>query len=75
MSQTESRRAVRLHEFAKSCGMRIALIVSLASLLRGETNVDRAKPIVIAHRGASGYLPEHTEGAKILAIAQGADFV
>jgi glycerophosphoryl diester phosphodiesterase len=32
-------------------------------------------PIVIAHRGASGYLPEHTEGAKILAIAQGADYI
>ena len=34
-----------------------------------------SKPIVIAHRGASGYLPEHTEGAKVLAIAQGADYV
>lgn len=34
-----------------------------------------AEPIVIAHRGASGYLPEHTEGAKVLAIAQGADYV
>jgi len=35
----------------------------------------RQKPKVIAHRGASGYLPEHTEGAKVLAIAQGADLV
>jgi len=25
------------------------------------------KPIVIAHRGASGYLPEHTLAAKALA--------
>ncbi len=33
------------------------------------------RPIVIAHRGASGYLPEHTEGAKVLALAQKADFV
>lgn len=32
-------------------------------------------PIVIAHRGASGYLPEHTLGAKILAFGLGADFV
>ncbi|MGX1741559.1 glycerophosphodiester phosphodiesterase [Bosea sp. NPDC055353] len=33
------------------------------------------KPLVIAHRGASGYLPEHTiEGYK-LAIEQGADFI
>ena len=34
-----------------------------------------AQPLVIAHRGASGYLPEHTlEGYK-LAIEQGADFI
>ena len=34
-----------------------------------------AQPIVIAHRGASGYLPEHTLPAKALAYAQGADFL
>ena len=33
------------------------------------------RPIVIAHRGASGYLPEHTLGAYQLAIIQGADFI
>jgi len=32
-------------------------------------------PIVIAHRGASGYLPEHTLAAYSLAVQQGADFV
>lgn len=32
-------------------------------------------PIVIAHRGASGYLPEHTLAAYAIAILQGADFV
>ncbi len=32
-------------------------------------------PIVIAHRGASGYLPEHTLEAYRLAIDQGADFI
>jgi glycerophosphoryl diester phosphodiesterase len=32
-------------------------------------------PVVIAHRGASGYLPEHTREAKVLAHAQGADFL
>ncbi|MGO1071715.1 glycerophosphodiester phosphodiesterase family protein [Lysobacter sp. CA199] len=31
--------------------------------------------IVIAHRGASGYRPEHTLEAYRLAIAQGADFI
>ncbi len=34
-----------------------------------------ADKIVIAHRGASGYLPEHTLAAKALAHAQGAHFI
>lgn len=33
------------------------------------------KPIVIAHRGASGERPEHTLSAYRLAITQGADFI
>jgi glycerophosphoryl diester phosphodiesterase len=33
------------------------------------------RPIVIAHRGASGYLPEHTLPAKALAYGLGADFL
>jgi glycerophosphoryl diester phosphodiesterase len=32
-------------------------------------------PLVIAHRGASGYLPEHTLEAYLLGIEQGADFI
>ncbi len=32
-------------------------------------------PVIIAHRGASGYLPEHTLPAKALAHAMGADFL
>jgi len=32
-------------------------------------------PLVIAHRGASGYAPEHTLDAYRLAMTQGADFV
>jgi glycerophosphoryl diester phosphodiesterase len=34
-----------------------------------------AAPLVIAHRGASGYLPEHTLESKALAYGQGADFI
>lgn len=34
-----------------------------------------AKPLVIAHRGASGYLPEHTLEAKALAYGMGADYL
>jgi glycerophosphoryl diester phosphodiesterase len=33
------------------------------------------RPLVIAHRGASGYRPEHTRSAYLLAIEQGADAV
>lgn len=33
------------------------------------------RPLVIAHRGASGYLPEHTLEAYTLAVEQGADFI
>src|SRR5690606_39329903 len=32
-------------------------------------------PAVVAHRGASGYLPEHTREAKVLAHGQGADYL
>ena len=34
-----------------------------------------AEQLVVAHRGASGYLPEHTLAAYELAVAQGADVV
>jgi glycerophosphoryl diester phosphodiesterase len=38
------------------------------------TKNNSKQPIVIAHRGASGYLPEHTLAAKALAHGMGADF-
>ena len=37
--------------------------------------LEPSDPIVIAHRGASGYAVEHTEAAKTLAHAQDADFI
>ncbi|WP_275410286.1 glycerophosphodiester phosphodiesterase family protein, partial [Asanoa siamensis] len=33
------------------------------------------KPLVIGHRGASGYRPEHTLESYRLAVRQGADFI
>ncbi|MDH3408508.1 MAG: glycerophosphodiester phosphodiesterase family protein, partial [Gammaproteobacteria bacterium] len=33
------------------------------------------RPLIIAHRGASGYLPEHTLAAKRLAHDMGADYL
>lgn len=35
----------------------------------------KSAPLIIAHRGASGYLPEHTLEAKALAYGQGADYL
>lgn len=48
-----------------------ALLFALALPVAAQTS----KPIVIAHRGASGYLPEHTLPAKAMAYAMGADFL
>ena len=33
------------------------------------------RPLVIAHRGASGYAPEHTLAAYFIAVQQGADYI
>jgi glycerophosphoryl diester phosphodiesterase len=41
---------------------------------RGEHRGE-ARPLIIAHRGASGYVPEHTLAAYALAILQGADYI
>jgi glycerophosphoryl diester phosphodiesterase len=48
----------------------LALLLSLGGLTAAEP-----RPLIIAHRGASGYLPEHTLAAKALAYGQGADFL
>ena len=50
--------------------MMIGLIASLA-MVSGQS----PRKILIAHRGASAYAPEHTLAAYRLAIDQGADFV
>ncbi|HLL61522.1 MAG TPA: glycerophosphodiester phosphodiesterase [Propionibacteriaceae bacterium] len=43
--------------------------------LNASTRVDQRPPTVIAHRGASGYRPEHTLAAYELAIRQCADAI
>lgn len=68
---------------SRSSHQQIAVIVGLSALLlvacRGNFEVHRlptldgSVPIVIAHRGASGYLPEETLEAYIKAIELGAD--
>lgn len=60
--------AAMLH--CRSVGPAIGIAILMTVAADGE-----ARPIVIAHRGASGYLPEHTLMAYAIAIEQGADFI
>ncbi len=41
----------------------------------GDANAGTHRPIVIGHRGAAGYRPEHTIASYRLAIEMGADFI
>ena len=55
-----------------------ATVISTTSPATADRRPDRPivdEPLVIGHRGASGYRPEHTLASYELAIAQGADFV
>lgn len=56
----------------KTTFTRITLALLLSGIAAGAL---AAEKIVIAHRGASGYLPEHTLPAKAMAYAQGADYL
>ncbi len=49
--------------------------IGAALLISAATFAAENHPIVVAHRGASGYLPEHTLPAKALAHAMGADYL
>jgi glycerophosphoryl diester phosphodiesterase len=54
------------------------LAVPMPSVAQSATPVPARgaeRPLVIAHRGASGYLPEHTLAAYALAIELGADYI
>ena len=53
------------------------LLATPACATRGveETKMASNKPIIIAHRGASGERPEHTIAGYTLAIEQGADYI
>ncbi|EKT59908.1 glycerophosphodiester phosphodiesterase [Providencia sneebia] len=51
------------------------LVASMILVASVSSVAQSAEKVVIAHRGASGYLPEHTLPAKAMAYAQGADFL
>ena len=53
----------------------ILIMVSSCQVIPSKPLVADTKPLVIAHRGAPGYLPEHTLESATLAHGQGADFI
>ena len=53
----------------------MSLFRAITKPARQQPSSPAATPLVIAHRGASGYRPEHTLAAYQLAMEQGADFV
>lgn len=55
--------------------MQRVILTALPGLLALSVLAQTSKPLVIAHRGASGYLPEHTLEAKVLAYEMGADYL
>jgi glycerophosphoryl diester phosphodiesterase len=75
----------RLHPYPRLAALGAASVVALGTLTASATaTADRADaapspsvsgPLVIGHRGASGYRPEHTLAAYELAIRLGADYI
>ncbi len=55
----------------------LSMAIMMSGMIMGSSAMaaDNSEKIVIAHRGASGYLPEHTLPAKAMAYAQGADYL
>lgn len=49
--------------------------VVLGAAISPSAHAQSSSKVVVAHRGASGYLPEHTLAAKAMAYAMGADYL
>jgi glycerophosphoryl diester phosphodiesterase len=50
-------------------------VLAVCLMMTAGATAQSARKLLVAHRGASGYAPEHTLAAYRLAIEQGADFV
>lgn len=61
----------------------VAMVLTMSGPVQAQSSgpsrkwatLDGAPPLVIAHRGASGYRPEHTLASYLLAIELGADYI
>ena len=74
IQRSRSRNSVQRKLFVAAVAMLLTPLASLTAMTN-QTSSPAKKPLLIAHRGASGYAPEHTLAAYELAIKQGADFV
>src|SRR6267143_486754 len=63
-----------MHSYIRSLAPFLTLAV-LAVTAPARAEPRREAPLVIGHRGAAGYLPDHTLEGYALAIELGADFV
>lgn len=68
-------RPARSQQFVKWLIPALLLLLILPAAVICKQDHTQRKPLLIAHRGASGYAPEHTLAAYRIAIEQGADFV
>ena len=74
--ETMVQRGILLTALALLCALLLALApAGLARADDGARAQGAKRPLVIGHRGASGYLPEHTLEAYALAIEMGADYI
>ena len=54
---------------------RVILFCLFFADFSGQAQIEMKDKMIIAHRGASGYLPEHTLESKALAYGMGSDFI
>jgi len=71
---TKARLCSRINRFAMLVSALMSLGMTTMTASAWST-LDGSAPLVIAHRGASGYRPEHTLESYALAIEFGADFI
>ena len=66
-----------MRKTSRRCAAAVLLHLACGLPVLGEhaSTLDGKPPLVIAHRGASGYRPEHTLAGYELAIEEGADFI
>lgn len=53
----------------------VSLLAAALAAVTPPVHAGESEPLVIAHRGASGYLPEHTMESKVMAYMMGADYI